>query len=285
MPQPARCPVELFRELLAKNPVERRLFLTNRSAVSQKLIMAKVREYEALGPEQRELRLRATELRWHLLPLMTCPVDQRAGQLAQIPEELRQLVTDRLKIWDLLPADAQKRLLEPTLEYVSKPPLDPAKRRAEVLTRISPARRAKLEAGIQDWQSKSETEREEIVSQFDEFFNLTPREKRQTLGTLSEPERRQIQRTLEQFGHLSPQQRATCLKSFEKFAILPLEERQQFLKNAERWSLMSPSERQAWKDLVYNLSRQPPLPPGLNSPPLPPRLPPRPSPSVATNQN
>jgi hypothetical protein len=51
-------------------PAERREFLANRSPEAQKLILAKVKEYEALRPEERDLRLWVTELRWYLLPLL-----------------------------------------------------------------------------------------------------------------------------------------------------------------------------------------------------------------------
>src|SRR5215471_13379615 len=57
-----KCPVDTFRELLAMGPAERTQFLTNRSVVSQKLLLAKIREYEGLSPEQQTLRLQATEL-------------------------------------------------------------------------------------------------------------------------------------------------------------------------------------------------------------------------------
>jgi hypothetical protein len=62
----ARSPISFFRELLAMNAAERRQALTNRSPEGQKQILADVREYESLPPDERELRLRVTELRWYL---------------------------------------------------------------------------------------------------------------------------------------------------------------------------------------------------------------------------
>ncbi|HWW00750.1 MAG TPA: DUF3106 domain-containing protein [Candidatus Acidoferrum sp.] len=287
MPPPAKCPVEFFRELLAKPLAERVQLLTNRSVVSQKLILAKLHEYEALGAEERELRLRATELRWYLLPLMSAPVSERPAQLALIPAELRQLVADRLQVWDNVPSDAQKRLLLPAVNYLSMLQADPATRRAEVQSRIPPARQVKLEADIRDWQNRSEAERQDIANHFKDFFELTPQERAKTLATLSEPERRQIEKTFDKFWELSPPQRALCVRAFKKFATLSLAERQRFLENTQLWEQMAPSERQTWKDLVYSFGNQPPLPPGLNSPPLPPRSPPRlpPTPVMATNRN
>ena len=65
-----KSPVDLFRELLAMTPAGRENFLTNRPPGIRNRILAKVREYGALDPNERELRLRATELRWYLLPLL-----------------------------------------------------------------------------------------------------------------------------------------------------------------------------------------------------------------------
>src|SRR5437762_10215665 len=63
VPSP-KSPVDLFRDLLAMSPAERKNFLTNRPPAAQKMILAKVREYESLKPDQREVRLKVTELRW-----------------------------------------------------------------------------------------------------------------------------------------------------------------------------------------------------------------------------
>src|SRR4051812_7887549 len=70
-PAPTRSsPVDYFRELLAMSSTERKAALTNRPAENQKAILAKVREYESMKPDQREWKLKATELRWYLAPLM-----------------------------------------------------------------------------------------------------------------------------------------------------------------------------------------------------------------------
>lgn len=284
LPPPAKCPVDFFRDLLAMEPAERVRFLTNRPAASQKLLLAKLHEYDALKPEQRDLRLQATELRWYLLPLMSMPPSDRAAQLTNVPVKIRELITDRLQVWDSLPADAQKRLLHPAADYLSKPPVQPASLRPPMPPALPPERQAHLEAGIRDWQNKTEAEREDIVEHFNEWFELSAREQAKTLTGISEPERVQMEKTFEKFRNLSSAQRGACLRSFQKFASMSLAERQQFLENVERWKQMTPSERQTWKDLVYNLGSQPPLPPGLGSPPMPPRAPRTPPvPGVATN--
>ena len=284
----ARSPIGFFRELLGMNPVERIQALTNRTPELRAQILAKVREYESLEPDERELRLRVTELRWYLRPLMTAPATNRAALLAAIPERERELVMDRLQEWDKVPPDVQKELLgiEPTLLYFAEIEGVSDARRPQIPKSTSPERRQLLEKGIQQWDSLSENQRRNTLRRFNQFFELTAVEKEKALRTLSEPERRQIEKTLQTFGNLRPEQRARCINSFAKFASLSLEERQQFLKNAERWKLMPPSERQAWRQLVSILP--PPLPPRLPPPPPPPLPPlpqPRPPRAVVTNGN
>ena len=277
-----RSPISFFRELVAMNAAERKQALTNRSPEGQAQILAKVREYQSLGANDRELRLQVTELRWYLLPLMTAPATNRPAQLAAIPERQRKLVEDRLREWDKLAPGVQKELLEneATLRYLAEIEGRTEQQRREMLESISPARRKMLEKGIARWDSMSGDQRRRTLSRFTQFFELTDPEKEKALKTLSGPERRQLDKTLRTFGSLPPAQRAECIRSFAKFASLSPEERQQFLKNAERWKVMSPGERQAWRELVHKMP--PPFPPDF--PPLPPSTrSPRPAPAVATN--
>jgi hypothetical protein len=275
-PPPAvKAPVELFRSLLDMAPAERREFLANRSPEAQKMILAKVHEYEAFKPEERKLRLHVTELRWYLLPLFSASSTNRSKQLAAIPAgDLRDQVEARLKQWDALPREVQKELLdnEATIRFYFELAARTPAQRTMAVTNLAPTAQVSLDSGIRRWQALSEEQRQSVVRNFYQFFNLTPAERDKTLRTLSETERMQIERTLSTYEGLSTQQRAQCLKSFQKFASMSPEERQQFLKNAQRWERMTPSERQSWKYLVSNLSRQPPMPPGLQ-PPMPPTQP------------
>ncbi len=113
-PQPpiSKSPVDILRVLLAMKPAEQERYLSNRPPEIRKRFLAKIQEYEAMKPEDRELRLRATQLRWHLLPLMQTPATNRVAQLALIPEADRKLVSERLQQWDILPPGLQKEFLE-----------------------------------------------------------------------------------------------------------------------------------------------------------------------------
>ena len=256
-------PVDSFRELLAKSPRERENSLTTRPPEVRARILAKVREYQALGPDERELRLRATELRWHLTPLLRLAPAERDARLAQVPEALRGLVQNRLTQWNLLPPSLQQEFLanDHALHYFAK-----------VETTNTPSADAA-----------------KISEQFNRFFELTPAEKSATLTTLSDGERAQMEKTLQSFEQLPPQQRVQCVRNYAKFAGLSAAERAEFLKNAERWAQMSPQERQSWRDLVAHVPLWPPLP-TVARPPPPPQLMPHaapkaPRPNVATNLN
>jgi hypothetical protein len=250
-----KSPVELFRELLAMDSEERHKALAQRTPEGRKRIMAKLREYQSLPPEQRELRLRATELSWYLQPLMHVPPTNRVGLIEQIPPgELRSLVQLRLMEWDLLPPPFQTEILtnEVAIRYFAG-----SEASVSNLTNMTAARRAKLEEGIVQWQALPEQQRQEILDRFNRFFELRPGDKKKALNTLSEAERKQMEKTLRNYDDLTPEQREQCLRSFEKFAEMSLPERQQFLKNADRWKVMSPSERQAWRDLVHQMPYMP----------------------------
>jgi hypothetical protein len=284
-----KSPITLFRNLLAQTPGERRQSLSNRPPEIQKRLLGKVREYESLKPDERELRLRTTELQWYLQPLMSLPPTNRVARLAALPLELRPLVEERLARWDGLPAALQEELInhETTAHYFTQLESATTEQKQKILAQMSPERRAKLEAGLDRWRELSETQREKTLAGFTAFFELTPVEKQKALASLSAAEQQQLEKTLQSYASLPPAQRAQCLRSFEKFAGMSLEDRQAFLKNAERWKLLSPTERETWRTLV---KFAPMLPPSPSPVLLPPRLPApkklaRPASAVATNGN
>jgi hypothetical protein len=279
LPQ-ALSPVNFFRQLLAMTPQERANYLTNRPPEIRDRILVKVREYLALGPDERELRLNATELRWYLLPMLRESPADRGARLAQVPDNLRDLVSSRLDQWDALSPPSRQEFLdnERTLQYFShvdstNAPPEPGPQRGP-----NDAEQAR-------WQALSADERQKITAQFDQFFELTPDEKQKTLNTLSSTERAQMEKTLQSFDKLPRAQRAQCIRAFTEFAGMSPQERAEFLKNAERWSQLPPKERQAWRDLVAQVPIWPPMPNALIMPPMPPKNLPHPHPLVATNQN
>jgi len=251
-----RSPVALFRQLLAMTPDERETYLTNRPPEIRAGILAKVDEYQALDPNERELRLRTTELRWYLLPLMRATPENRAARLAQIPADMRELVRSRLDQWIILPPQLQQEFLEneQALRYFAH--LDVSN--SMVLQKIAPPG-----SELARWTAMTETQRKQITTSVDQFFALTPDEKEAALSTLSEAERKQMEQTLQAFGKLPANQRDECIRAFAQFAGMSASEKREFLRNAERWSRMSPADRQAWRDLVVNVPEWPPLPQGF----------------------
>jgi hypothetical protein len=252
-----KSPVDFFRQLLAMTPDERDIFLTNRPPEIRARILAKVGEYEALDPNERELRLRATELRWYLMPVLRESPTNRTARLAFIPADIRGLVQNRLDEWSILPPPLQEEFLENehVLRYFAQ--MDMSNNPAE------DSNRAPSEAERAHWNALSEDERRRVAVGFNQFFDLTPDEKQAALNTLSETERRQMGKTLLAFDKMPASQRAECVSAFAKFASMSDKEKAEFLKNAERWSAMSPAERQAWRDLVVNVPQWPPLPIGF----------------------
>jgi hypothetical protein len=273
-------PVDVFRELLAMNLEERKQALMERPVSHRRILMAKLREYDLLPAEQRELRLRVTELRWHLIPLMKLPPAERGPRLERLSEDDRRILLPRLEEWDRLSPAARQQLLEheATIHYFLQLESSTPAQREALLQEMSPARREKLETDLERWRAYPAEERQRMYGQFQQFFELTEREQEKTLNTFSDAERRQMEKTLDKFAQLAPEQRRRCLESFSKFANMSPLERRKFLRNAERWQAMTPSERQAWRQLVDHLPQVPPLPPGFVPPP-----PAFPGMNVATN--
>jgi uncharacterized protein DUF3106 len=273
-------PVDFFRNLLAMSPRDRNNFLTNKPPEVRAQILGKVREYLALDPNERELRLRATELRWYLTPLLRESPTNRDARLAHAPDDLRGLIKSRLDQWDALPPELRREFLdnERTLRYFTHVDATNNPSLAEHDPHHGPNDDEQAR-----WNTLSENERGKITAQFNQFFELTPDEKQKTLNTLSDAERAQMEKTLQSFDKLPLQQRRECIRAFTEFAGMSPQDRAEFLKNAERWSQMSPAERKTWRDLVTNVPQWPPMP----MPPMPPMpfAPKNIHPLVATNRN
>lgn len=250
LPPPAimRSPVDAFRSLLVMPAADRKAQLAARPPEVRQRLLDIIREYQSLTPEARDLRLKATELQWYLKPLLTAAPTNRIAQLEAVPENMREMVTVRLQQWDAFPPGIQRLMLtnQAGPEYFlsgSRQDLPP------------------LPQGLVP---------NRVLERYHRLFELTAAEQEKVLATLSEAERRQMEKTLVAFKQLNPQQRAQCVQSFAKFSGLSPAERLEFLKNAERWAQMTPAERQAWRELVSTAPKIPPLPQLL--PPLPPPL-------------
>ena len=258
-------PMDYFRQLLAMNLAEREKELAEKPEHMRKFLADRLKEYDALTPEDRELRLRMTQLRWYLRPLMELSATNRVERLAKIPEPDRKLVEERLQLWDKLPADLQKEVLEHEMivGYVIHEEATPTASKKGLSDAMPPEWRKKFEQDLAKWHALPQTQRQRMVDNFHQFFELSEKEKTKTLSTLSETERRQMEKTLQTFEKLPSVQRQVCIDSFRKFANMTPDQQLQFLKNAERWQAMTPSERETWRTLVTKL---PPLPPGFGVP-------------------
>ncbi len=271
---PGGSPVEFFRRLIAATPGEVEQLLQDRTPAQRRVIKAKIQEYQITPPPLREWRLKATELRWYLTPLMRQPPASRGALLLTVPEADRPLVEARLRSWDQLSPVEQQELLnnELALRYVSRPTTAPAPN-PDQLRHLSPTTRTQLEAAIEQWRSMPEEKRQALTARFAGFFNLTKTEQSRTLDLLTATERVSLQQTIGNFAGLDPAERERCLLGLRQFSRMTQDERLAFLHGAERWKSLPDDQRQNWRKLVTQL---PPLPPGAGLPPLPPGFKPAP---------
>lgn len=277
IPPPPPSPMDFFRSLLEMSPPQREAVLAHKTPAVRERILAKVTEYAALDPTECELRLRATELRWFLMPLLRAPPGQRTAQLALVPDSIRSLVRARLMEWQTLPPPLQEEFLknEHILGYFSRVDATNSFTEAEEPT----------DAEQSHWNALTDRQRKGMTVQFNQFFSLSTLEKQQAIDALSNNERAQIEKTMLVFDKLPAPQRIECLVAFTKFANLSPGARVEFLRNAQRWSRMTATERKAWVDLVVHVPQWPPLPPALLMPPPPPPLPPNFHPVTVTNHS
>lgn len=262
-----KSPVNQFRELLALPAAERESRLTNRPPEIRKRILAKLQEYEAMKPDERELQLRTTQLRWYLVSFRGMSPNDRATQVAMVPEADRELVKSHLDSWDRLPSDEQKDILayEKALEAFQAQRFT----NANALVPPPPPSKEALK-NLNAFLQLPPEKRGQMYADFQEFFQLSEAEREKALGTLSPNEQLQITAALRKFEKLPTPQRDRCLKSLAKFSNMSETERGEFLKNAERWRELSSEERQAWRNLINKVAFRPPLPPSIIFPPMPP---------------
>jgi Protein of unknown function (DUF3106) len=252
-------PIDYFRKLLMLTPQQREAALANKSPEVRVKILAKVSEYSVLDPNERELRLRATELRWYLVPIMHDAPAARDADLARVPDDIRVVVKMRLTQWEILPPSLQQEFLENEriVGYFSG--VDSANSAAGATT-VSDADRS-------HWDALPESQRNALIGEFNQFFALSPVEKQKAIGGLSRNDRTQMENMMQALDKLPPVQRARCLSAYAKFAGMTPLQRAEFLKDAQRWSQMSPHERKAWDDLAQHVPQWPPAPSSAIMPP------------------
>jgi hypothetical protein len=257
-------PIALFRELLALDPAGRERLLAEKSPAYQGYLRNKLAEFETLAPEERELRLRALQLRWHLHVLIRTPVEDRAGRLRELDEQERRLVEERIRAWDQLPAPAQRELMENqfTVDYLLQFSSGLG-RRETILEGVTPEQRARIEQELARFQALPPEQQARVHRRFEQFFELNDAEKQRVLAALPDPARAGLAKTLAALEALPEAQRRRCLAALQRFTQMNAAEREQFLLNAERWQKMSPAEQQSWRQLVQRWPAEPPLPPGL----------------------
>jgi len=258
-----RSPVTAFRVLLAMRSDARATELAAKPARVREVLSTRLREYDALAPAEREARLRATELHYHLRPLLTTIPLTRAAQLAVVPESFRPLVEERLAAWDKLPAQIQREILtnERLLQAITRPNVPNA------FPPLPPGLEPRVPDNVAHWQTLDAQQREQLLDSFTYYFRLDDNAKTRVVAVLPEPKRAAAERTLDQFAQLTTGERAACMTALRQLSQMTQAEQTRFYANAEQWQKMSETERAAWRRVVIEF---PPLPPGAGpQPPLP----------------
>jgi hypothetical protein len=239
--------------------------LKTRTAEQREVLLARLVEYAALSKSEREMRLRATDLYWHLQQLLHRAPAERSQLLASAPEDLRGILAERLALWDSLPIKDREALLqhERAIRYFARlraaphPPLPGSHQPAARLPNV------RIPEELERYQRLSSAERAEVHRQWAQFFEAPPPGKNRTLRAMSDVERREMQTVLERMRGLPPAQRQVCIDSFARFAGMSTPERAAFLRSVEMWEALTPEERATWRHLVTMLPQLPPANPAM----------------------
>ena len=260
-------PVQVFRDMLAMTPAQRVKAMEGRQPKTREFLASKLKEFEALKPEERENRLRMMELRSQLLPLMSMAPSNRVLRIQELSERDRPLIEERLRLWDKLSPEQQRDVLEcePALQAFAS---TGRRSTSSLVSPLSTNQQQRINTSTTYLINLHPGKRAELYQNFQRFFELSDKEKAKALDsiqTLSEAEREQMERTLDTFERLPRAQREQCIEGFQKFTALSREEQGQFLRSAARWQAMSARDRQIWRSLVERKALpQPPPPPGLH---------------------
>ncbi len=262
-----RTPTDRFRELLAANPEQREAVLVRKTPAARALIEAKLREFGALRPDEREIRLRLAQFQDALRSLLPLSPADRAPLMASVPDEDLPWIEERLAAWDLLPEAERQDVIESERRlswFVRQAEVHPDRQHVEAyVATLPPTAQQAAREQMERWLALPMSERSRKAAAFSRFFDLTAAERQAALGTLSQTERQQMERALSDFAALTPEARERCVQGFQKFEALSASEREQFLRRAERWRAMSPNDRAAWRRLVEKALtplRKPPFP-------------------------
>src|SRR6185295_17047483 len=175
--------------------------LTSRSEKSRQLILSRLEEFDKLQPDEREVRLERMKLRGLLLPLLTTPAAQRKSLTDSLPESDRLAVQDRLQLWDQLPLELQKQVLENEgmLNCIMPVQTVSSNQLNRVMLSLPESDRLKIATNWQRFTQIPPKEREKMYENFREIFDLSQSERAKVLLAVSESERQQMDKTLKAY--------------------------------------------------------------------------------------
>jgi hypothetical protein len=261
-------PVSIFRMLLTTNEAGRTQWLAAKMPEQRRFLEGKIVEYSNLSAEEREKRLQSLQLRWYLPRLMKLPPDERDARLAFISEPVRSLLKSKLEIWDKMPAELQKDLLDNEQAIAIFMYAGVGSASDGVFQALSAERQEELRRQFEDLNKLPDNRRAKILLNFKRFFEMPLTEQNKTLQKLQPTDAAKVKQTLATFEILPPPLRGQALDGFQKFSGLSPEDRAAFLKSAERWQSMSNAEKAKLRLMVLKLQSVQAIPPPM--PPMPP---------------
>jgi len=275
-------PVSHLKRLLEADLEQRNALLPPKGERSRLFWQKKLQEYEKLEPEERQRRLQEAQWHWYLMLIMRAEGPARSRVLAEIPDEDRPLIENRLQVWEALPKDIQQGILThlPALRYFARfAATSDAGDQGNPSKDLQPMDVASKN-DHPEWHELPPERRRSIFLSYQTFFDLETPIKRRVLSKIPLPQRMGIQERLTQMERLSPSQRDQCLAALKAYARMSEEERKRFQQTAQQWKSLPIESLAAIRKVAVRvpplptLSRQalppsPPFPTLRRPPPLP----------------
>lgn len=259
LPMPTNAPVALFRQLLQMNAADRERVLASRSEASRAVLVRKLREYQALSPQDVESRLQALEFHHYLRLLLNAPASMRSAWLQQVPLPYRRVCEQRLQLWSVLPPEIRSYMQgrAETFQWLTRWESASGSQREQLMASLAPAQRQAMEHDFKEWTAMTPQQREQTWRSTRLLFEMSRSEQQRVLGMVSESQRASAARFVKHVDDIPRDQRGVYLDGCLKFAQLDPAQRARFLMGWERWKAMSEPEREVWRQLAVRVHRMP----------------------------
>ena len=239
-------------------PADREQALAKKKPAARKVIEERLKEFDALSPDQRRARLRLMQLQEQLLPLLQAPASNRGQLLVFVSKEDQPLIEQRLRSWDKFSPEVQRLVLENemVMRYFLTGQATTIAGLTTNASKLPPAAGTNMLAQIKKWRELTPDQQRQAYDAFNDLFGLPEKERDKVVGSLQSQtpvDHATVENFVKEFQKLPPAEREKRMLAFQKFSSMTAEQRARFLENAGRWQAMSEADREAFRTMLKDI--------------------------------